>query len=246
MIPVAPVWRVAVLMGMAALSGYGLLTTADSDNTGVLLFAPALTTLSVWLTGPWIAATLGRLLIGRWHGPAALLAGRRLYENPDAPRRTSCDAVLAVFLGSVGMTLLPACHGPGHFPGEWTETVIIGVLVTAPAGWCAVATVMTSVFDRRHVFGALLAAGTPVRVLRRVVSMEVTVPALIAMWGAGGGGVVIGAVVLRLLGAEAVFGGWMAAPAFLGSGAAVVATAACTPTLRRIGSGTQSWPYGHQ
>ncbi len=122
----------------------------------------------------------------------------------------------------------------------------VGTLVTVPAGWCATTVVMASVFDRRHAFGALLAAGTPVRVLRRVVGMEVTVPALIAMWGAGAGGVVVGAVVLRLLGAEAVFGGWMAAPALLGSGAALVTTAACTPALRRIGSDTQSWPFGHQ
>ena len=246
MIPVASVWRVAVPLGMAVLSGYGLLTTANSENTGVPLFAAAVTTLSVWLSSPWVTAAFARFLIGRWHGPAALLVGRRLHENPDAPWRSSRDAVLAVFLGSVGMTLLHTCQDPRHFPGEWTAVVAVGTLVTVPAGWCATTVVMASVFDRRHAFGALLAAGTPVRVLRRVVGMEVTVPALIAMWGAGAGGVVVGAVVLRLLGAEAVFGGWMAAPALLGSGAALVTTAACTPALRRIGSDTQSWPFGHQ
>ncbi|MGI8309102.1 FtsX-like permease family protein [Saccharopolyspora hattusasensis] len=84
----------------------------------------------------------------------------------------------------------------------------------------------------RRTFGALIAAGTPVRMLGRVLRTEAALPAL----GAGAGGIAVGMSMLTLFGADTpvVISGWIFAPVAIGVAVAVLAASTSGPMLRRI------------
>ncbi len=103
-------WRLVPLLAGIALLAAGLaLTTSDSIG------APAYPGLIVVLiglvvAGPWLTVQAGRLAGRVGRGAPALLAARRLADNPKAAFRTVSGLVLAVFLGTAVAGLMPAAN----------------------------------------------------------------------------------------------------------------------------------------
>jgi hypothetical protein len=60
------------------------------------------------LGGSWLTMQIARLLARMARGPSALLAARRLSDNPKGAFRTSAGLVLAVFAGSLVACIVPA------------------------------------------------------------------------------------------------------------------------------------------
>lgn len=120
--------------------------------------------------------------------------------------------------------------------GDLRRVTVIG-LVTASllAGVSAAIATAGSVMDRRRTFGALMAAGTPVRTLARALRAEAALPALTATIGAGALGTVVGVGLFGLVSASpAVLSPWLAAPVALGALVALIAASVCTPALTRV------------
>lgn len=68
--------------------------------------------------GPWLTAAVGTILVRTWRRPPGLLAGRRLREDPRGAYRASAGIVLAVFVGSMALTLLPSLAGMSAASGD--------------------------------------------------------------------------------------------------------------------------------
>ncbi|MCP2255118.1 FtsX-like permease family protein [Prauserella aidingensis] len=117
------------------------------------------------------------------------------------------------------------------------RVTVIGLIVAAVLGGCSAAvSTAGSVLDRRRTFGALMAAGTPVRVLARALRAEAALPALVATVGAGVAGTLVGIGLFAVVvddGAR-VLTPWLAAPVVLGIGVALIASSVCSPALRRV------------
>ena len=119
------------------------------------------------------------------------------------------------------------------------RVTVIGVTVAAVLAGCSAAIATAgSVMDRRRTFGALMAAGTPARVLARALRMEAALPALVATIGSGVLGMVAGlglfSIIQESRDASAVISPWLAAPVVLGFAVAVLATSVCAPALNRV------------
>lgn len=120
------------------------------------------------------------------------------------------------------------------------RVTVIGLVAAAVLAGCSAAIATAgSVLDRRRTFGALMAAGTPVRVLARALRAEAALPALAATIGAGAVGMLVGLGLFTMIehgreGASAVLTPWLLAPVVLGLGVAVLAASVCTPALNRV------------
>jgi hypothetical protein len=88
----------------------------DSSGIGVVLAAMvsfALMTYGIVVAGPWLTLLVARC-IGRFgRGPGALLAGRRLEDDPATGFRAVSGLVLAVFVTSVFSGVSPAVRSEG-------------------------------------------------------------------------------------------------------------------------------------
>ncbi|EIF01152.1 FtsX-like permease family protein [Saccharomonospora glauca] len=116
------------------------------------------------------------------------------------------------------------------------RVTVIGLLAAALLSGCSAAiTTAGSVMDRRRTFGALLAAGTPVRLLGRALRTEAAMPALVATVGAGATGVVVGGGLAGLFTQSLpVVTPWVLAPVVLGALTALIAASVCVPALKRV------------
>ncbi|GAB1515846.1 FtsX-like permease family protein [Actinophytocola sp. KF-1] len=103
------------------------LSMAEEAGSGALL--PILLTLGLlmWsptVVGPWVTSALGGLFTKVWRRPSALLAGRRLRDDPKAAYRASAGVVLAVFAGSMALTLMPSLESEAGYYSPYRDSVL--------------------------------------------------------------------------------------------------------------------------
>ncbi|ALG11493.1 FtsX-like permease family protein [Kibdelosporangium phytohabitans] len=119
--------------------------------------------------------------------------------------------------------------------GDLKRATLIGLsIATVLGGVSAGVAAAGSVVDRRRTFGALIAAGTPVKVLTKALRREAMLPALVATVGAGVAGVFVGSGLLTLIQGRLQLNPWIITPVVLGVVVALMAAAACGPVLRRV------------
>ncbi|MEV7042263.1 ABC transporter permease [Amycolatopsis sp. NPDC051061] len=120
--------------------------------------------------------------------------------------------------------------------GDLRRVTVIGLVAAGILAGCSAAVATAgSVMDRRRTFGALMAAGTPVRVLARALRMEAALPALVATIGAGIVGVLVGVGLYSMVDPRGiVLSPWLLAPVVLGVGVALLGASVCTPALKRV------------
>ncbi|MFR9731371.1 FtsX-like permease family protein [Saccharopolyspora sp. MS10] len=125
-------WRLLVIAVVAGLFVLGMMKYDDGAGFLVLVAPIAGVVWSFSLVGPWITATIGRLFTRFWRRPSVLLAGRRLVSDPKGAYRSSSGMVLAVFIGSLALTALPAMNaGPSSMGSSNKDDVI---LADVPSG----------------------------------------------------------------------------------------------------------------
>jgi hypothetical protein len=115
--PAPKVWRLAPLLVGIVLFIVGLATTTPESLGAPAFPGLILTLIGLVVAGPWLTTQAARLLARSVKGAAALLAARRLADNPKAAFRTVRGLVLAVFLGTVVAGLLPAVNSTTATPG---------------------------------------------------------------------------------------------------------------------------------
>jgi hypothetical protein len=108
--PASPrAWRVLPLLaGLADLGIFAVHGEPASNSGQVLVFVPgfALIMVGLILAGPWLTMAGARVLARRASRPGALIAARRLADDPRAAFRAVSGLVLALFIFTVTATLL--------------------------------------------------------------------------------------------------------------------------------------------
>jgi hypothetical protein len=118
------------------------------------------------------------------------------------------------------------------------RVTVIGLIAAGVLAGCSAAVATAgSVMDRRRTFGALIAAGTPVRVLARALRMEAALPAMVATIGAGVVGIGVAMGLYSMVEKDpVVLSPWLLAPVVLGIGVALLGASVSTPALKRVQS----------
>jgi hypothetical protein len=127
-------WRLIPLVIGLGVFAYGLSKTTR-DGIG----APAypgllLTMIGIVIAGPWLTAWAA-WLFGRFaHGSSALLAARRLADNPKGAFRAVTGLTLAVFLGTMVGLIVPALNATEQTPTAGAlSNILVGQVVGTPA-----------------------------------------------------------------------------------------------------------------
>jgi hypothetical protein len=216
------------------LSGLGV---PGPDATGAPGETPpaALPTDAPVVTG---AGTPGVVIVdpALWPRDAPLLSTSVAVAPDGATRETVRTAMLAAAGGAQVISKEMKLGQQDTQLADLRRVTVIG-LVTASvlAGLSAAIATAGSVLDRRRTFGALMAAGTPVRTLSRALRAEAALPALVATVGAGALGTAVGVGLFGLVSESLpTFSPWLAAPVALGALVALLAASVCTPALRRV------------
>lgn len=122
-------WRLLSIAAAMGVFFFGILyaqeSHGDSQFTVVLLGLGAVA-LALVLAGPVVTAWVGRFFVGRWTRPSTLLAGRRLAGDPVAAFRGSAGVVIAVFTGSMALTMLPGLESQVPYRDDtWKTDAIV-------------------------------------------------------------------------------------------------------------------------
>jgi hypothetical protein len=129
-------WRLTPLALGVGLYLYGLSVTSHQSIGAATYPGLLLTMVGLVIAGPWFTWATARLFGSVSGGAAPLLASRRLADNPKAAFRSVTGLVLAVFLGTMVGTLVPAVNATEASP---TNTSLSNVLldqvgISGPAG----------------------------------------------------------------------------------------------------------------
>jgi hypothetical protein len=129
-------WRIAPLLAGLALFVTGLHQT-NQQSIGKPLF-PGLILIMIGLVvgGPWLTAQAAQLFPRLAAGAPALLASRRLADDPRAAFRSIRGLVLAVFLGTTVAGLLPAVNATTATPSAraLNNVLLAGFMVSPICG----------------------------------------------------------------------------------------------------------------
>jgi hypothetical protein len=120
-------WRLAALV-----LGVGVFVFGLSKTTRDSIGAPAypgllLTMVGLVIAGPWLTGQAARLFGRSARGPSALLASRRLADNPKRAFRAVTGLTLAVFLGTMVGLIVPAVNATEQTPAAGAlSNILIG------------------------------------------------------------------------------------------------------------------------
>ena len=101
-------WRVLPIFVGIPLFIAAVVTNPGNPNGTRALIGLFLIMAGLVLGGSWLTMQISRVLARMARGPSALLAARRLSDNPKGAFRTSAGLVLAVFAGSLLACVVPA------------------------------------------------------------------------------------------------------------------------------------------
>jgi len=108
----------------------GGLTQLGRTGAIILVIFLGLAFLAINLVGPWVVALIGRITVATARGPARLLAGRRLLDDPRAAWRTVAGVALTGFVAGFLCLMNPSMATLG---GESKDRLEL----TVPAGQSA-------------------------------------------------------------------------------------------------------------
>jgi hypothetical protein len=229
-----------LLVGLAAFAASAVHGVSNNLSGDVLLGGSlAIALLGLVTCATWLTSITGRTASRFARGPALLLAGRRLEDEPRAQARAMSAVVLVVTAATIALVILrdfqrnnSSGTTADDFYVRGFSLAALGMafsLVTAAGG--LLLTTLEGLLERRRTLAALRAHGVPVGTLNRAVLLQVGLPVLPAATLAVAAGLGALAALSR--------GQWPGTPWTVmllppGAALACVAAAACTlPTLRR-------------
>jgi hypothetical protein len=111
-------WRLTTLVLGVGLYVYGLSKTTR-DSIGAPAYPGLLVTMAgLVIAGPWVTSVIARLFGRLSRGSSALLASRRLADDPNTAFRSVTGLVLAVFLGTMVGAIVPAVNSTEATPAN--------------------------------------------------------------------------------------------------------------------------------
>jgi hypothetical protein len=132
--PPAPrLWRIMPLVAGVALFAVGIDLTTTKKISPLTFLGLLVIMIGLVVAGSWLTGRAARLLGRSFAGASALLAARRLADNPTAAFRAVRGLVLAVFLGTVTAGLLPAANATTATPSATAlHNVLLDQFIYAP------------------------------------------------------------------------------------------------------------------
>jgi hypothetical protein len=129
-------WRLIPLVIGPGVYVYGLSKTSRQSIGAPTYPGLLLTMIGLVIAGPWLTAQAARLFGRVTSGSSALLASRRLADNPRGAFRAVTGLVLAVFLGTMVGLILPAANATEETPtaGALSNILLGQVGLPAAAG----------------------------------------------------------------------------------------------------------------
>jgi hypothetical protein len=112
------VWRLTTLVVGVGLYFAGLAQTNHSGINSLTYFGLILTMIGLIIAGPWLTWASAWLTGLFARGTSALLAARRLTDNPKVASRAVTGLVLAVFLGTMVGALMPTVESFDNTPSS--------------------------------------------------------------------------------------------------------------------------------
>ncbi len=109
-------WRLVPLVLGLGLYVYGLSKTTHKSIGAQAYPGLLITMVGLVIAGPWLTSVASRLFGRLIPGSSALLSTRRLADNPKTAFRSVTGLVLAVFLGTMVGTLVPAVNATEATP----------------------------------------------------------------------------------------------------------------------------------
>jgi hypothetical protein len=125
-------WRLATLVIGLGLYVYGLSKTTHKSIGAPVYPGLLITMVGLVIAGPWLTSVASRLFGRLIPGSSALLSTRRLADNPKTAFRSVTGLVLAVFLGTMAGTLVPAVNATEATP---TAGALSNVLLDSGLGF---------------------------------------------------------------------------------------------------------------
>src|SRR5215831_5192050 len=111
-------WRLTVLVLGVGLYVYGLSKTTHNSIGAQAYPGLLVTMIGLVIAGPWLTSVISRLFGRLSRGSSALLATRRLADNPNRAFRAVTGLVLAVFLGTMVGAIVPAINSTEASPAN--------------------------------------------------------------------------------------------------------------------------------
>ena len=129
-------WRLVTLVVGVGVFVFGLSKTTRNGIGAPVYPGLLLTMIGLVIAGPWLTAWAARLFGRVTSGSSALLATRRLADNPRGAFRAVTGLVLAVFLGTMVGLLVPAVNATEATPtaGALSNILVGQVGLPAAAG----------------------------------------------------------------------------------------------------------------
>jgi hypothetical protein len=193
------------LAALAAVASGAVLTTVVSrvvrSGEAVGLVGMLLILLGVIALAPWVAFRSGHRAARRTSDPATLIAAGHLVSDPrPAGRAAAAVGAIGIVSGASAVMEVGTFFGsPFVDPFVVISFALVGVvliLVLLVTASTLAVHAAESLVDRRRVLAALVAAGTPVSVLRDSLRRE----AMLTCMPLSVGGVLLGAVVAAVMG----------------------------------------------
>jgi hypothetical protein len=127
------IWRLTLLALGLALYVYGLTKTTDKSIGAPTFPGLLLTMAGLVVAGPWLTAMSAKLFGRVTKGSSALLATRRLANTPKTAFRSVTGLVLAVFIGTMVGTLVPAINSTEASPtSDGLSNILLDQVGLAP------------------------------------------------------------------------------------------------------------------
>jgi hypothetical protein len=130
------IWRLAALLIGLGVYVYGLSRTTTRSIGAPAYPGLLLTMIGLVIAGPWLTGSAARLFGRIAHGSSALLAARRIADNPRGAFRAVTGLVLAVFLGTMVGLIVPTATTLEATPtaGALSDVLVSQVGLPAAAG----------------------------------------------------------------------------------------------------------------
>ncbi|MEP6526915.1 MAG: FtsX-like permease family protein [Nocardioidaceae bacterium] len=188
-----------VPVGLGLVTAAAILSGQFGRGEASIMAAMLLVILGAIALAPWVAFRVGRLTAARTKRPARLVAAAHLLNDP-RPAGRAAAAVGAIAVVSGGSAVMEADVFAGEsargFDPFFVSSFLLILTLLLLALLVTTSTLaihaVESMIDRRRAMAGLVAAGTPVVVLRDSLRFEATLTALPLAFG----GSVLGAVAV--------------------------------------------------
>ncbi|MFF0343231.1 FtsX-like permease family protein [Kribbella sp. NPDC004875] len=162
-----------LVIGPVVLAYYGMQAAVVPLIIGIGFAA-----LAVRIIGPWAVQLVGKTMANLANGPVALLAGRRLVDDPKGAFRPVAALVLSGFVtGFISVFMPPGEDDPTFSDMRIGVALLLSLVFLTVAASTAAGAVGTAL-DQAAPAKALRRSGVPLRVIERSARLAAVVPVI--------------------------------------------------------------------